>query len=811
MITLDLFEQDPNFRKPVGYESTKHYGTVNFANLIKAYSTNPTRPVQFDFPGGKSYKLSEQWVDMLADYYNTLETQNDKAQLVYGVLTDYNKTIRFLNELAQSKLFEKKNSEKQSNPEFKNTKLARLKTQARAKYPSAGSDLEAMTADFVDSQDADQREFQRVKDTNKKQDELLKRITAINQQQDQEIDSLDSDKDELQQNLQQLRTVNAELAKKLADIAKRRPKEKEKASATDADADTTATAGTGTWTAPSAADTKPDWTAALPPAGIPTATPATVGGQPATVLAKPKRKRRSKAEIDAEKASKAAMSAMSKMAGGAKIKPVQPNIPPAPTVGKPSEIPAEIPKVIDLFPGASDTERTAEPASTDDVERADNVLDFPQRLQKVAEDEGRSIPSKMVVQGYTVEYDPVKRIVTVSRGGKLVGRAPNKPGSYNNYQVVANRIIDASEEDKYPDDLETRSVERPVGEALAAKNQYQLMQARKAIAQQQAQQAQPTEPQPAPSATLPVNEPITLAQAQSRRNKLDQILRLKQKIEQLTDRAQRKPGGIERGLAADLELDYPLPQTDQDYNDTLSYYQKLVDKLESYLARKKAVFSRRQHMEGQQAKDHSEAYVNGAREGHYARAKRNPYPAGTQEHRDWNRGYEAHYGDKEYTEESQLDRSGQPMYQQEPVYMLTHNGREVAFYKLKDLKRVEQDAQEMQKKLGGEVHIRKVMRETEQQPKDDDIMKQLFKDFGEIFGKPPAHFPQPKPQQPEKKEVKEGRAGYGPLLNQKHWEEVEQHLFKLLNDKTLDPETRAEVKQRWLDKQREAKLKGFKE
>jgi septal ring factor EnvC (AmiA/AmiB activator) len=266
----------------VEYENRKQYGTVNLANFIKAYQNN--QQVQFDFPGGKSYKLTKQWVDMLADYYNTLETNNDKAQLVYDVLTDYNKTIRLLNELAQSKLFEKKSSEQSNNPEFKSTKLARLKTQARAKYPAASSDLEAMAADFVDSQEDDQREFERVNDTNKKQDELLKQITAINRQQDQEIDGLDSDNNNLQQNLQQLRAVNTELAKKLASMAKRKPKEKEKektTATTSATSTSTAPTTTGGWVPPSAADTRPDWTTAapaLPQAGIPTATPAMVGG-----------------------------------------------------------------------------------------------------------------------------------------------------------------------------------------------------------------------------------------------------------------------------------------------------------------------------------------------------------------------------------------------------------------------------------------------------------------------------------------------------------------------------------------------------
>jgi hypothetical protein len=382
MIFLDLFEQDPNFRKPVEYQNTKQYGTVNLANFINAYQGN--QPVQFDFPGGRSYKLSTQWVDMLGDYYNTLETQNDKAQLVYYVLTDYNKTIRLLNDLAQSKLFEKKSLDPASNPELKSTKLSRLKTQARAKYPAANSDMEAMVADFVDSQENDQKEFERVKSANLKQDELLKQITAINRAQDQEIDGLDSNRATLQKNIQQLRSVNTELAKKLATMAQRKTKAKK----TEPEVEPVKVKDQQPWVPPSAADTLPgSITTALPQAGIPTATPATVGGQPATVLAKPKRKRRTKSEVDAEKAGKAAMAAMTKAAGGTKIKPVQPDIPPAPTAGEPTPIPTEIPKTINLFPGVADIDKPVTPRpSTSDTTNADNVHDlFPDRLQKAAE------------------------------------------------------------------------------------------------------------------------------------------------------------------------------------------------------------------------------------------------------------------------------------------------------------------------------------------------------------------------------------------------------------------------------------------
>jgi hypothetical protein len=465
MIVFDLFEQDPNFRKPVEYETRKQFGTVNLANFIKAYERN--QPVQFDFPGGKSYKLTKQWVDMLADYYNTLETNNDKAQLVYDVLTDYNKTIRLLNELSQSKLFEKKSSKKSDNPEFKSTKLARLKTQARAKYPAASSDLEAMAADFVDSQDADQQEFQRVKATNKKQDELLKQIVAINQQQDQEIDGLDSDNNNLQQNLQQLRAVNTELAKKLADMAKRKPKEKEKTTATTS-ATSTSTAPTtaGGWVPPSAADTRPDWTTAapaLPQAGIPTATPAMVGGEPATVLAKPKRKRRTKAEIDAEKASKAAMAVMTKAAGGAKIIPIQRNIPATPTVGQATSVPDTI--------SVADTEKsqTSQPSTSNVIDMISNVPDKLERLAAESINEANTIPVKSVIQGYTVDYSPDTGCVTVSRGGRIIGSGTNTAGNPKYHSTLINRIIDSAEDDKYPVDIDDRDVALPMKKAQPMK------------------------------------------------------------------------------------------------------------------------------------------------------------------------------------------------------------------------------------------------------------------------------------------------------------------------------------------------------
>ena len=753
MIVFDLFEQDPNFRKPVEYQNRKQYGTVNLANFIRAYQNR--QPVQFDFPGGKSYKLTTQWVDMLADYYNTLETTSDKAQLVYEVLTDYNKTIRLLNELAQSKLFEKKSSKKTDNPEFKSTKLARLKTQARAKYPAAGSDLEAMTADFVDSQEDDQREFQRVNSTNKKQDELLKQITAINQQQDQEIDGLESDNTDLQKNLQQLRAVNVELAKKLAAMAVRKPKEKEKITA-PATATATTPTTTGTWVPPGAADTRPDWTTATPALaqpGISTATPAMVGGEPATVLAKPKRKRRTKAEIDAEKASKAAMVAMTKMAGGAKIKPVQPDIPAAPTVGGPTSTPA----TINLFPGVTDTEKSVAPqTSTSGVSKSDNVVDlFPEKLQRQAAEsitEADTIPLKSVVQGYNVEYNPNTRQVSVSRGGQVIGTAINKSNNASHHLTLINRIIDRAEDDKYPTDIEIRDVALPMRTATEgsvfgqqkfdtqmdlAKLKSQLTQPKSA---QTASASMPVEPQPVayqPSARL--------SDLQLKKQRVDNLASIKQTIEQLQARATRGGRILPRGLAADLEDYFTTTDIDTAYDDMMAKYQKQLAALQQYLGMRKALWSPKKDVQEMRAKELQEArsetwtayFTDGTKatitnvndETDPARVRAFLAKKGkTVERFDYGFGQDPEAGPGperhepgsgsavsartgEALPEDALDRSGQKMYQAKEVYMLTHNGQEVAFYTLRDLKRAEQDAQDMQKNIGGEVHLRKVMRE----------------------------------------------------------------------------------------------------
>jgi hypothetical protein len=233
--------------------------------------------------------------------------------------------------------------------------------------------------------------------------------------------------------------------------------------------------------------------------------------------------------------------------------------------------------------------------------------------------------------------------------------------------------------------------------------------------------AQSASAEPQPVAYQP---PARLSDLQVKRQRVANLADIKQTIEQLQARATRGGRILPRGLAADLEDYFTVKDVDTAYDDMMSKYQRQLAALQQYLGMRKALWSPKKDVH--ENKD-SRAYEQGGRAGYYGRAYNNPYEAGTEEHADYKRGYRdfrdegKDYGvekkkqspsidrDRDYLES--VDRSGQKMYQSKEVYMLTHNGQEVAFYTLKDLKRAEQDAQEMQKNLGGEVHLRKVIRE----------------------------------------------------------------------------------------------------
>jgi hypothetical protein len=71
------------------------------------------------------------------------------------------------------------------------------------------------------------------------------------------------------------------------------------------------------------------------------------------------------------------------------------------------------------------------------------------------------------------------------------------------------------------------------------------------------------------------------------------------------------------------------------------------------------------------------------------------------------------------------DKAGNPIKRREEVFMVVHNGKEVAFYKTANMKQAYHDAEELVKKFGGEAYVRKVERVTESTV-DDEIEKHLM-------------------------------------------------------------------------------------
>jgi hypothetical protein len=245
----EIAMQDPNNM------SAQTRGKLNWENMIRDYMGNKPY-TEFEFGGDRSLTLYRSQVYAILKAFGNMKPQN-KVNIILNTFGDKMATVEYLDKLRAKGLMPKKvpayvapgteptppgqmsfpgmdapkireADDQKKNPKTTdldgavNPRVARAMQLARARQSAAGTDTEAMVADFVDQQEKDQAQFNKVKSVNQRQDDLLKQVTAVNQQQDREINSLDSDNADLQTNLQQLQAVNADLAKKLADVSQRR-------------------------------------------------------------------------------------------------------------------------------------------------------------------------------------------------------------------------------------------------------------------------------------------------------------------------------------------------------------------------------------------------------------------------------------------------------------------------------------------------------------------------------------------------------------------------------------------------------------
>jgi hypothetical protein len=139
-----------------------------------------------------------------------------------------------------------------------------------------------------------------------------------------------------------------------------------------------------------------------------------------------------------------------------------------------------------------------------------------------------------------------------------------------------------------------------LSETLPAKNLNQLYNIKKQLANPAFSTAEPKpaeKPVPARPAQPRVHAALTDLQRQ--RDKVQQIMDLKQEIETLTARAGRTRYGITPGLSADIEDIYPNPATEADMDAAIQGYEVQKKKLADYIARQRKVFPKEDVAEGQ--------------------------------------------------------------------------------------------------------------------------------------------------------------------------------------------------------------------
>ena len=644
-----------------------------------------------------------------------------------------------------------------------------------------------MVADFVDQQDKDQEAMARLRQTTQRQRELIKKNDSLDADQQRTITNIEKEIDDVEANnatlattIQQMQRANSALQQKLDQMRGR-----------------AAPAATAPELGVSVATDK------VAPQSAPATTPPidTRARQYAQQLRKqlnqlqtmvalkaPEDQSQLKQDIDALKAQLAKLQQREPVATAT----------PA-TVGGQSA---------DVLPAQGSTD------ADDGVIDLTGVDDVLAQFRKPAKKSSRKkskkepefelseadvIPLKSVVQGYNIEYNPRTRQVTVSRGGQVIGSGINRLNSPKYHLTLINRIIDRAEDDKYPTDIDVRDVALPTMKAEGSVFGQQDFDTQMDLAKLKSQLTQPKPAQTAPASAEPQPVPARLSDLQSKKQRIDNLASIKQDIEKLQARATRGGRMLPRGLAADLEDYFTVADIDTAYDDMMAKYQKQLGALQQYLGMRKVLWTPRKDVHEMKATELQEGgpetwtvhFTDGtttrvrvpsdetdpaqvraffAKKG--KTVKKFDYGFTTEpaagpgpERHEPGSGTARSARTGEELPEGELDRSGQKMYKAQEVYMLTHNGQEIAFYTLKDLKRAEQDAQDMQRKLGGEVHLRKVMRE--------------------------------------------GRAGYNPLTSQQHWYEVERYLSSMINDRTLDAETRAEARQRYLEKRKEAQQKGW--
>jgi hypothetical protein len=229
-------EPEPMDEQDLGADvGPRAYGVANFQRIVKANMGNlPTVTLEFAKPED-NIKLDKKGIDLISDYYDSLEDDSQKNYFIYRVLPSADETSTVLKRIGwqaqvqqslpgistqgELPLQEKKKFSNDEPIKSADVKVDRELQKLRAQYPAAGSDLEAVARAEIDGAERSQRQLAAIRGANEKQDALLKQLVSLDQDQGREIDTLDKENDTLEKRLAQVQATNDQLQQAVNTIA----------------------------------------------------------------------------------------------------------------------------------------------------------------------------------------------------------------------------------------------------------------------------------------------------------------------------------------------------------------------------------------------------------------------------------------------------------------------------------------------------------------------------------------------------------------------------------------------------------------
>jgi hypothetical protein len=197
-----------------GAPGSRALGTGNFALLHRAYvNKRPrlSRYLQLDFGNNQIIELDDDDIEAVANYYDTLPTDQDRYTFVYDVMSRGDKFDALLKKLGRRSGAPEQPSllERDSNPDLSRggVRSAALNTALRlayAKYPQAKSDMEALLMYDLDNQKDTSQELKSQSRTNQRQDDIDAQLRDVARKQSNKISGLDRENDDLSAELDKL-------------------------------------------------------------------------------------------------------------------------------------------------------------------------------------------------------------------------------------------------------------------------------------------------------------------------------------------------------------------------------------------------------------------------------------------------------------------------------------------------------------------------------------------------------------------------------------------------------------------------------